>query len=293
MKKRIDADFEENRLRLALLKENFQYKDFFDEIRDKLTAESARDKLRDILKNRYGIRVSLLSEHYADVLSLLDPRHDIDDVPLPVQKRFLPVLFNEPAVRLVPVNNEQAKEYNALAYPVDAKKYDQLAADGFWKMYAVFCPSRMQAHERLLKVDLSKKRSDIEAEFGRFLDTVAVDGDRRRFRNEAWKHLAVWKLYRERRSFKAVAELMKEKQSTVSMRYYRAIELTQGKKYDPAEMKKAFARVRKSELKLTCAACPKRGTCKTLCPELLRYVDQDTVRRRERRRSDFAYDPGE
>ncbi len=291
MKKRNTDDFEENKLRLALLKENFGYKDFFDEIRDRLPAESARRRLRDTLKNRYGVRVSLLAEHYDDALLLLDPRHDIDDTPLTVQKRLLPALFNEPAVRLVPVNAEQAKEYAALAFPVDADKYDRLAADGVWQVYAVFCPSRIQPHERLLKVDLSKKRADVEREFRRFLDAAPVEADRRRFRAEAWKHLEAWKLYREKRSFKAVARTMKEKLSTVTMRYYRAIELTQGRKYDPAGMKKAVARVRKSEMKITCSVCPQRATCKTLCPEMLRYADQDRVSRREPRLSDLGLEP--
>lgn len=292
MRKRTTDDFEENKLRLALLKENFGYKDFFDEIRDRLPAESARRRLRDTLKNRYGVRVSLLSEHYDDTILLLDPRHDIDDTPLTVQKRLLPALFNEPAVRLVPVNAEQAKEYAALAFPVDADKYDRLAADGFWQMYAVFCPSRMQPHERLIKVDLSKKRADVEREFRRFLDAAPVEADRRRFRAEAWKHLEAWKLYREKRSFKAVARTMREKLSTVTMRYYRAIELTQGKKYNPAKMKEAINRVRKSDLKLTCDNCDKRKTCNVLCPEMLRYVNQDAVSRRERCLSDLAFDLG-
>jgi len=68
--------------------------------------------------------------------------------------------------------------------------------------------------------------------------------------------------------------------------------LTQGKKYNPAKMKEAINRVRKSDLKLTCDNCDKRKTCNVLCPEMLRYVNQDAVSRRERCLSDLAFDLG-
>ena len=78
--------------------------------------------------------------------------------------------------------------------------------------------------------------------------------------------------------FSAIARKLRLTEDAAKKAFYRACELTQGKKYDPEMLKKEIWIVRKEELKKTCGNCPDRRECKIKCPEILAYVDQDTLK---------------
>jgi len=275
MKNKADQTLEENRLRLALLKENFAYRDLHDAVK-KMPAAEGKKKLRHALKNSYGIRVSLFKEHPEAMTALLDPYKEIDDVPEKARAKIIPMLFNIPAVRLVAFTKENVEEFDAITIPVQPQQYDALASAGYWKMFQVFSPGRMRPEERLLKIDLSQGRKKVEKDFGNFLDALTKDEKRRRFRDEAWTQLKVWKLYRLHRSMPKVAREVGLKLSAAYASYRRAVELIQGKTHE-VEMSKRETKkkVTLEEVGGLCKDCPKSATCKVLCPDKLRYIDQD------------------
>jgi hypothetical protein len=62
----------------------------------------------------------------------------------------------------------------------------------------------------------------------------------------------------------------------VKKRFYRAYEITQGRKYD-IEKNRGLWIIRKCELKNECGTCEIRDDCTDPCPDVLGYSDQDQV----------------
>lgn len=103
-----------------------------------------------------------------------------------------------------------------------------------------------------------------------------------RFRDEKLKALEVWEHRRLRKSFPEIAKEMKIEEDTARKAFYTAYKMMYGKKYDPAKYEKP--EIKKEYLKRTCEPCDKHpdngGTCDTLCPDVLEFVDQDTTYQR-------------
>jgi len=152
----------------------------------------------------------------------------------------------------------------------------------------------LQPSERLLKVDLSRKRSELLAEFTRFLDAVdchrqpGVDlplrfrenyeqwgQDRTRFVKEAWTHLEVWRLRRQRHPFLEICRITGIKIDAAKKSFARAYELIEGHRYDHNRYRDLYREIVAPELRKTCSTCPERNTtCTDLCPDVLAFLDQ-------------------
>jgi hypothetical protein len=160
----------------------------------------------------------------------------------------------------------------------------------------------LKPSERLLRVDLSRKKSDLMKEFKSFLDRVGDyrkaetlpdqwrdnyktwGPDTSRERAEAWQQLKIWRMRKERIPFSEIARAMEITQDTAKKAFYKAYERTQGRVYDPDRYRKDGQKMNTWDLTTICQNCPNKKKCNEtgeLCPEVLRYVDQDYVGRKE------------
>jgi hypothetical protein len=277
MKKRKPNNFDEAKLTLSLLKENFIYRDRFEQAGSDLTP------IKNFLKNECYIRLTWLDEDFKNTKDLIDPLQDIDDISIDIQEKILPTLFNEPAIRQVVLRKSDLKEYPARALPLNQKTYKTVKDSCHQYMFT--CLSMLPDHERVIKIALRKKPKQIEREFKNFLDSIYktakdLKPDMSRKRKEAWTHLEVWKLRKKRMPFSQIAIKLDLTEDNARKSFYRAYELTQGKQYDPDELRREIWVVKISELRKTCAICElgAKGNCTDLCPDVLPYTDQDTLK---------------
>jgi hypothetical protein len=157
----------------------------------------------------------------------------------------------------------------------------------------------LKPSERLLRVDLSRKKSDLMAEFKAFLDRVGDyrkaetlpdqwsdnyktwEPDTSRERSEAWHQLKVWRMRKERIPYSEIARAMGITQDAAKKALYKAYERTQGRAYEPGRYRKDGQKLNTWDMTKTCQTCPVRRTCSELCPEILRFADQDYTGRKE------------
>lgn len=297
---------EKNRLRLAILKQRADYRAFWDECGEKMTkaVEQCFD-LGEFSRTREYLRFSM------DCTEKLRRFNIVNPFPLAggVRGEMLAAL-----AALNPYDEKMPKQ-------IPFKFLDDKAA--IWQVvrhkpgdpwepceHSSFCfsrdePVRLNPSERLLKVDLSRKKSELIAEFATFLDRVEYsrdtflcnepegdedelagftddmrdnyrqwEQDNSRYRNECWKHLEIWKMRRQRKSFSTIASELKMKIPAAKKGFAHAFELIEGRKYDPVSFKQ-YKEMHKSELKRTCNDCPERPTCTELCPDALQYSEQE------------------
>ena len=208
--------------------------------------------------------------NWKEILDLINPHKDVTESP------FLTRLFYSHAVTNIEAGNKIVHEW------------------GIQQPIKVINAMGLKPGERLFKVDLTKKKSQIKKEFSEYLDraflTRAEDAnwspDNRREREEAWRHLAVWKLRRKRKSFSDIAKDQKISQAAAKKCFYRAFELIHGEPYDPVLFKRDYWEIRQEEIGKQCKTCPNHpdngGDCGELCPDMLAYVDQDELYQREK-----------
>jgi len=262
-------------LRLALLKESRAYRAFWAEHGPRaleawrgLPENEAGDELADfngILWHEYGLRPPDTEAAWL----ALDPK---EEAPEP-----LPLRFHEPP-------------------PVVEVCTDALPAEGQTRIPIERIPEALAPSDRILKIDLSRKRGELIEEFKRFLDRASYfrtaedcpapwknnydewAPDNSRLRAEAWKALAVWRLRRKRKTYPEIAAALDLTVSAAKMAFRRAHELVEGAPYDPEARPDE---IRLGELRKTCDSCPIRATCTEPCPDVLHFLEQDQVNQRE------------
>ena len=160
----------------------------------------------------------------------------------------------------------------------------------------------LKASERLLVVDLSKKKGGILNDFKKFLDQVYENRTREdipeswkahytlwtpdtsRERAEAWEQLKIWRMRKERIPFSEIARGLKITEDAAKKAFYRAYERTQRRAYEPDKYRQDGQKINTWDLTKTCQTCPDKKKCNEtveLCPEILRFVDQDDTGRKE------------
>jgi hypothetical protein len=246
------GDEDDTLLRLAILKERADYRKYFTVERRKavesayskiekgnakgpgyIPDEKTSDTLADFqgeLRFRFGIRDSLPTRHnhppLGQALDLLDPRADAREIPEAVRRSVLPHLFYTPGIREVIPASVQARRGRGEAP---------------WRTTSPDC----EPYERLWKIDLRKKPSQLLREFKGAL--AAVDGhremdpgayagwtqDRTRKRAEAWTHLKVWQLRRRipKPSFAEIGKELRITEEAAKKSLLRAGELIYGRPF--------------------------------------------------------------
>ena len=292
---------EEAKLRLALLKENFEYRDFFSQFLDWDKRRKDTGVWPGLGFDKFGLTgLRRLIHHpsysYDKIIELINPQVETCTTPDALTKRILPRLFYEHAVEVIEmmgtefleIEHGRIRPISAILHvgrKPDSQKLSALFEAGFkpfWeKMYKI--KSRLKPWERIYKVDLTKKKSQILEEFKTYLEAALENSGnsdwapyKKRQREEAWIHLAIWKLRRQRKHFSEIATELDVTIDAAKKSFYRAYELTQGRRYD-RERFKGSQEVRKTDIKRICDTCPQRESCNDLCPDIIRFIDQDEI----------------
>lgn len=283
--------YADSKLRIACLQENFKFLDFWEKHQDIIKRVSDGRKIERHewvefvaeLWNRFDILAPLPS-NISEVLRVLNPFSWETYFPWPLPFEFVD---HPPIMQVLP-------EEDLKTFPKEAD---------------VACSLRgafpLKPSERVLLVDLSAKKSDLLESFKNFLDRVETfrnseniptsymenygqwDSDNSRFRHEAWMQIEVWRLRREKKTFAEIAKSLDLSEDSAKKAFYRAYERTQGKKYNVEKYQRLASVVRKEEIGNVCETCPHRLTCVELCPDALRFINQDHVKMKE-----FLFDDG-
>lgn len=302
---------EEWRLRLALLKENATYRGFWDECGDK--ARQAHKHIQDFYARRdctEGMDEETANAFFSECKEALEVSSIFNGI---LREQFgIDIGGYLPCFRWdewLDCLNPYKLNDNAIVrfyYPLPAISQVVRLQEGQpdEHRYSTIFPSKERGNEllpseRLLRVDLSRKRSELVREFALFLDLVEAhragddvpeewklnyatwEPDNSRFRSEAWQALAVWRLRRQRTAYRDITRIVEIGLSAAKMAFRRAYELIESRPYAPEAFRRENLPVNISELPRTCADCPIRNTCEELCPDMLRYVEQDQSSQRE------------
>ena len=247
---------------------------------------------------------------------LLDPMKDIESIPKEKREAGLRGMFSARGIRQVVHNDDEAmlrrmlpglgtpqavennenregstEETSISVFELEQRekqqrRYEAITSGGvspwFKRKLVPFPLSGLLPHERLLIVDLRKKKSELLKEFGTYIDDVihhrknTKDSewgknysrwklDTTRTRDEAWQPLRIWKLRREKKGYAAIARIMKMTVGAVKMSFYKAHKIIEGFPYDREKYKLKHWNLRECA---TCKEHPDRGgPCKELCPD--------------------------
>lgn len=312
--KRTPAEMAEAELRFLLLKENFDYITAFEDLGPDIETKEHMQRFGDFLK-RWNIQIAsdggnVPLMQYEEIVSFYNPRTALDKThPL---YALLPTIMDPCPVQMLVTRKtigQSLEPRDSFGYPEDVN-------------LSALTPL---PYERILKIDVRESKEDILRNVELILDRVKYyktskrpardwvgeaplvdepsyigwDFKNSRFRKEATEQLAVWNLRKKRIPFREIAKTQRLTEDLAKKRFYRAYELTQLKPYDPVRFAKTSKTIKKADLPKDCQNCPDRKTCTILCPEHLRYADQDHIKQREKNVSeesdsyrDFITQPG-
>jgi len=306
-------EIEKASLQLAYLKENFKYQEAFKKFKgffqDRNTPrENGQENPCSFFEfvrclsslYRFGISpksvglLYLATDH--DLLKLLDPACELD-TPDKYVRACLSVMFEPVGItQIYPPFTDQEHVVGCESQAI--QDIEDL---------------KLKPFERLLKVDLRVKSSQLSKQFNGFLRITSVHHkvvrkvgwikafkslrqwvsreafeshshwniDNSREREEAWQQLKIWKLKKNHKSFTEIAKELNITPDTAKHAFYKAYERSQNKKHDPDIIREKFSKVRKETFDGICASCPNKGNypdCIETCPDALQYIDQDQVK---------------
>lgn len=285
--KHTPSEMAEAELRFLLLKENFDYIAAFDALGVRVDAKKHMGRFGDFLK-LWGIQIASDGgttplTKYSDVVAFYDPRKPLDK--------------NHPLYSVLPAIMEPCPVKMLVTRKTIGQSLDCRDSFGYPDEDSFFSQPLLP-YERILKIDVRQPKEKILSEVELILDRIRFnktsktfpvkepsyngwDFKNARFRKEATDQLAIWYARKKRLSFKEIAAEHHITEDLAKKRFYRAYELTQGKPYDLVRFTKTTKVVRKADLSKDCNNCPDRKTCNSLCPDVLRYVEQDYVSRKE------------
>lgn len=295
---------EEGRLRLALLKENSEYRRFFDEHKSALCSclsmipEPGEDRSAEL--RRKTECMTTIGTFVADCetkfgmaphahplfvrLYFPDPKGGMEASPRGLSLDQA-LMFLDPATDVETIPKElslvfyemffRAGIYQVVPYNVPPIPLGEGSRE-------IGMPEKIQPYQRLLLVDLRENPTLLKERFAEFLDRIywsrkasrpewrdSYAGwvpDRSRERKEAWQHLKVWRMRRQvpKPSFPEIARELRITPAAAKKSFYRAIELITGKRFD----REAWEKDRAEKPPKTCTNCPQREGCTEPCPEI-------------------------
>lgn len=268
-------NLEQAKLKLACMKENFEYREWFEGFLEWYARTPAGDKVWPGGEfQRFGLvglRFLIGHPQWREILDIINPHKNVSTCSSAVVASILPQLFYAHAVEIIEVGKISHFE------------------GGTTRPIRAINDKGLKPGERLYKVDLTKKKTQIMREFEGYLDRAYLSNaeawtpDTTRDRAEAWGYLDIWNLRKKRKTFPEIARALHITTEAAKKGFDRACELTQHKKYDRETLKKLLQAVRKTEVGTPCDDCPKKEkNCTTLCPDMLQLVTQDYTPLREK-----------
>jgi hypothetical protein len=242
-------------IRLSLLRENFDYIDFFNTYRDIIDHEICNYNKNSGLSRKviasfkkYGVHIThaiLFTAPFAPggskfLLNILDPE---EKLPIdPFKKTGLHNMFFQSTIEKIPFLK------------------DIEGRSAFWIYHG-------------------HKLSQVQNEVANFYPKLS----QKRQRDEVQGQLRVWEHRRKRKSFSLIAKYEGITEEAARKRFYKAYQLTQGTSYNKDKFILKGWNISKRGLCKDCDDHPdKGGTCTYLCPDALSYVRQDHRSRKEK-----------
>jgi hypothetical protein len=269
-------DLDTAKLRLALVKENFDFRRFFEKLRDDPYATCPELRKPNEIYEDYSTRVHLMEiKHYpffagqarnfgvnerfllwtqqgdpvvslSEILDLLNPKKDLTHFAHTGLLNLLPAMFYFRGV-------------SKISHRKGIVAFGQTPTEG---------ETQLRPYELILEVDLRKRKAQLLDEFKEIIEKeleiwkagkglklgsyVNWSPTNSRERKEAMDQLEVWLLRKQKRSFQWIARTKGITEDLAKKRFYRAYELTQRKPYNPERFKKTSRSPRIYDLDKTC-----------------------------------------
>ena len=153
-----------------------------------------------------------------------------------------------------------------------------------------------EPYERLLKLDMRRKKADILFEINslidreqkrsnKYADSERWNPDNTRSGKEAWSQLKIWQLWKKGQGFKQIATQIDMTYDAVKMAFHKGYERIYNRPYNIIDVWENESRsVPMPDIKQFCKNCSDYP-CKTPCPEYLEfienYISQDSVKQKE------------
>ena len=260
------AKIDRGKIKLALLKENYEYRKWFDDFKPELLKKEGSRELRIEnvwLEMTLNPTPPLSRADIEDIQNFFDPKKDVKK----------------------PLENGHISQYRSLFNSLDIMFLE--------KGIQVEQGKGLMPYEISMKIDLRKRKKQIRDEFefhlGQAFEKLKTPHDPgewkpdiSRSRKEILLQLEIWKMHKEM-SFREIEKKLKMNKDLLKKHFYRAWELTQRKPYDRDEyIKQSILKL--DDLPYTCKNCPDKKCVETgkLCPRMAAVADQDKVYQRER-----------
>ncbi len=232
----------------------------------------------------------------SEILKLLYPGRDLDDLH-PLIAKGLPLLFYSPGVEEFGLAHGMVVYEGNLCYrrykpeiSGDVERYERILKVDLRKSQTQLAQEFKSLLEHEREYLIVGKR--LEPTMEKVLDSEKSlnsgglfnwDIDNTRQWNETWEQLKIWDLRRKkeivrrrgdgpaftiRRTFRRISSELKLTEDLVKKRFYRAYEITQGRKCDIEKNRELWI-MRKCELENECGTCEIRDTCTDPCPDIL------------------------
>jgi len=320
-------DLETAKLKLALLKENFDYQRFYERFRkdpdayisvspnpnkpDEHSDRPARaaplftraqvtDKQLRYHATLYGMNPMIeiilwaIGWPFDEFMALLDPEKDVSEIGNEDLLLVLPLFFSSKGIRrCLPGYNKQ--------FYYGADFMEARHRSDVW--------TKLEPYEHVLIVDLRKHKAVLQEEFGEFVkqeqsyhkkisgrvspyvsdNTYSMWEPDGRERKEAQDQLEVWKLRKQFYSFPSISMELGISEDLAKKRFYRAYELTQGEPYDRERFKRKLDSLPPVK---ACDRCPDRDGCTELCPPMMAMLKHYEGSAREISFSDYEAQTG-
>jgi len=210
------AETVRGKIKFALLKENFEYRKWFDDFKPELLKKEGSRELR-IENVWFSLTTSSLPPFSrADIegtQNFFDPEKDVKK----------------------PLENGHISQYGRLFGMLDVMFLE--------KGIQVEQEKRLMPYEILMRIDLRKRKKQLMREFDFHLgqafeklktphDPGEWKPDISRSREEILLQLEIWKMRRKKEGFSSIARKKKISKDLTKKHFYRAFELTQGRPYD-------------------------------------------------------------
>lgn len=298
-------------LRLALLKESYPYRSYWLQYRKSilLAIEKINQFANDPAKkcnetdghSRAICKKKCIISKYCHESSkfLLDLGNEFEFVAFEFLEKILPTLdpFNKEELpedlyivftdRLPPITQVHLKENSPREFRHGT----------FWKEGK----SYLNPHQRMFIIDLTRRKGEILDCFEGYLNLVEELRDeaelfpevndplfknyakwkpeRNRKRDtETWTALKVWQLARNNKSFPEISRETGLKIETARKAFWRIFKLLEKDKHSKRVFNKKYAEIIKEDLKIICDTCPQKKSCSTVCPDIMKYADQDKIK---------------
>jgi hypothetical protein len=257
-------EIEVAKIRLELLKENFEFRRLFKAHQaDPPTLLAKLFERFDDLgcafhDSAFDSAVQVEIAH-PDLVNLLDPDKNLSGIPENLVAMLPWLLFYRGGIKHVRRQIKDLKPWQrAFVIDIRMRKADLL------RQFEAFLDMEMttkKAAHRLVNLGLP------------FEGYLLWDADNSRWRDEVQDCLKVWKLRKQGKSYQQIADALGIDKPTAKDRFYAAYKYTQGRPYDPHLYKNHLER-QIAKANSPCNGCQDRGTCKESCPALELFVDR-------------------